>query len=516
MDFAAMTCKKKTAVSTLLFMASLALFHSPAAYSHQDGSHEAFTSEESTHWIWKEIRHNQQQNQQKHEAGLSIPAVVSTEEDESKEGKSSGTGHGQPFEIENNPENLAKALYFAINYQRWSEVKRLLAVYQKIPESNPLLVDFAQGGLARIEGKLALSAAHYQKILSQQPNSTRIKLELARVYFEDYNNREAEKLFSELREQHQLPKIVLENIDRYLHAIPLRSRWHSSFSISSVYDDNLNMTPNQEAQCLLILEGHCLMQRKLPKIIKEWGSTYTATLSRRYSFAGHHGVFGRALIYGENYPHYHDANENIFLLVNGYNYKNRTHDLSFGPLFEYKQSAGKTEYYALGAKLEWQWAMTAQTGLNVEISNKRLNYQQNDSVKNGSLSSSYFSLSHFINDKVILFGGGQWSYQDSQRPSSRYQQWGITAGIAGQIYSGINGSLVATLRQLRFAAYNAVLEARRQDNEQIYTASIKFPKAKIVGMTPSLIFRHRHNRSNVDWLYSYDKNQVQIQLEKYF
>ncbi|WP_422824270.1 surface lipoprotein assembly modifier [Xenorhabdus siamensis] len=34
--------------------------------------------------------------------------------------------------------------------------------------------------------------------------------------------------------------------------------------------------------------------------------------------------------------------------------------------------------------------------------------------------------------------------------------------------------------------------------------------------TPSVTFRHLHNRSNVSWQYSYDKNEVQIQLEKYF
>nr|WP_269749518.1 surface lipoprotein assembly modifier [Xenorhabdus lircayensis] len=68
----------------------------------------------------------------------------------------------------------------------------------------------------------------------------------------------------------------------------------------------------------------------------------------------------------------------------------------------------------------------------------------------------------------------------------------------------------------RFGTYSELLGAKRQDDEQLYTAAIKFPAAKIFGMTPSFTFRHRRNHSNVNWLYSYDKNEIQIQLEKYF
>ncbi|WP_342355502.1 surface lipoprotein assembly modifier [Xenorhabdus budapestensis] len=116
----------------------------------------------------------------------------------------------------------------------------------------------------------------------------------------------------------------------------------------------------------------------------------------------------------------------------------------------------------------------------------------------------------------MLFGGTGWSYRNNQQSAARYQQWGVTAGIAGPLYSGIDSSLFATLKTQRFGAYSALLGAKRQDNEQIYTASFKFPASKILGMTPSVTFRHLHNRSNISWQYSYDKNEVQIQLEKYF
>ncbi|MBD2816307.1 DUF560 domain-containing protein [Xenorhabdus sp. Flor] len=424
--------------------------------------------------------------------------------------------HGQEFKVKNNLKDIGQALYLAINYQQWSDIRRFLSIYQKLPGHDVMLVNFALGGLARREGNLTLAASLYQKILRQKPNFTRIKLELARVYFEDHKNREAKQLMDELSKQHQLPATVLKNIDRYIKAITQRNRWRSSFSLSYIYNDNINMSPNMKPDCLLILKGECKIEREIPKAIKEWGSAYHVTLSRRYQLVGHHGILGRGMIDGEVYPHYHNGNENTFLLVSGYNFKSRDHDLSLAPLFEYKQQAGITEYHAVAAKIEWQWAVSDQTFLSAEFEHKRLSYQPLYHWKNGELSSSYFNLSHAIGNDFILFGGTGWSYRNNQQPAARYQQWGVTAGIAGPLYSGIDGSLFATLKTQRFGAYSALLGAKRQDNEQIYTASVKFPASRILGMTPSVTFRHLHNRSNVSWQYSYDKNEIQIQLEKYF
>ncbi|WP_152669836.1 MULTISPECIES: porin family protein [Xenorhabdus] len=485
----------------ILLIFILNSFLSPAVCANEDINHK----------IWQETRYHQQHTQQRNEASLIIPNAIST-----KEVTSLPVIPGQELKGANNLKKISQALYLAINYQQWQDVRRLMLIYQKIPGYDPFLIDFAQGGLARIEGNLALATSYYQKILRQKPNFTRIKLELARLYFEDHKNQESAQLFKEISEQYQLPEMVLKNIDSYLAAVTQRNGWNGSFSLGYIYDDNINMSPNQKPICLFYKEGTCVVERKVPKPIKAWGGTYNATLNRRYQLAGHHGVFGRGLIYGENYRNDHDENKNMFQLFSGYSYKSKKQDFSFGPLFEYQQYAENTGYHAIGAKMEWQWAVSEDTTLYAELGHKKLSYKPRYSENDSELSSAYLSLSHAISEKLILFGGGNWSYQHNRQPTSRYQQWGVNAGIAGQIYPHINGSLFVTLRQQRFGAYSPLLGARRQDNEQIYTAAIKFPAAKILGMTPSLTFRHRHNHSNVNWLYSYDKNEVQIQLEKYF
>ncbi|PHM54420.1 porin family protein [Xenorhabdus sp. KK7.4] len=428
---------------------------------------------------------------------------------------------GQKFKVENNLKDISQALYLTINYQQWSDVKRFLAAYQKLSGHDAVLINFAQGGLARNEGNLALAASLYQEILRQKPDLTRIKLELARVYFEDQKNREAKQLMEELSKQKQLPKIVLKNIDGYIKAIEQRDRWRSSFSLSSVYDDNINMSSRRSKYVYILddkCEGNeCIVKMEAPKRIKALGNAYNGTLSRRYQLVGHHGIFGRGMFDGEFYPQYHDGNENVFSLIAGYNFKNRNHDLSIAPLFEYRLDAGRPEYNAVGTQLDWQWALTDRTIFSTFLEHERFSYQPRFHWKNGDIFLSNFMLSHAIAHDVTLFGGTNWSYRTNKQLVSSYHQWGATVGISGPLYySGIEGSLFATLKKQHFGAYNGFLGARRRDSGQIYNASVKFPVAEILGMRPSITFRHTHNRSNASWIYSYDQNEVRIQLEKYF
>ncbi|MCC8380433.1 porin family protein [Xenorhabdus sp. PB30.3] len=482
----------------ILLMVLIVFFISLPIYANEDTSHE----------IWQAAQHHQQENEKK----LITPDPIFAENNAALI-----VIDGKKFQVENNLDNVSLALFLAINHQQWPDVRRFLTAYKKLSDHDVLLVNFAQGGLARFDGNLALATYHYQQILSQQPDFPRVQVELARVYFEDYKNREAERLFSELSEKKQVPKSVLKNINSYLAAIELRNSWRGSFSVSYSYNDNVNLSPDQEPVCLRFKANKCINQRQVSKAVKAWGMFYDATLSQRHQLYGHHGIAIRGLIYGENYRNYQDGNENTLQLSSGYSYKNRNHDISFSPLFEYKQLAGDRFYHAAGIKTEWQWGMTNQTALNIELEHKLLRHQHNYRRKDGELTSSFLSISHAISKEFTLFGGGDWTYRGNNQYSiDRYQQWGVRAGVGTQIYHGINGSLSAILRDRRFGAYSPMLNAKRHDMEQIYTATIKIPAAEILGMTPSMTFRHRRNHSNVDWMYSYNKNEVLLRLEKFF
>lgn len=54
------------------------------------------------------------------------------------------------------------------------------------------------------------------------------------------------------------------------------------------------------------------------------------------------------------------------------------------------------------------------------------------------------------------------------------------------------------------------------DDEQLYLAKLSLPKYSIATMTPSISYRYRVNKSNIDALYSYQQSEIEIRLEKRF
>ena len=70
--------------------------------------------------------------------------------------------------------------------------------------------------------------------------------------------------------------------------------------------------------------------------------------------------------------------------------------------------------------------------------------------------------------------------------------------------------------KLKSDKYAETFLARRHDFEQNYTLVVQMPRFEFYGMTPNLTYRYNHNKSNVDWLYSYDKHNISLKLEHRF
>ncbi|MBO1929833.1 tetratricopeptide repeat protein [Providencia rettgeri] len=89
----------------------------------------------------------------------------------------------------NNAQDLGQAIYLAINHRQFQDVQRLLPRYQQLTDADPLLILFAKAETAKAQNHYPEAIAHYQQILALSPKFLRIKLELARAYFEDNQNK---------------------------------------------------------------------------------------------------------------------------------------------------------------------------------------------------------------------------------------------------------------------------------------------------------------------------------------
>ena len=99
-----------------------------------------------------------------------------------------------------------------------------------------------------------------------------------------------------------------------------------------------------------------------------------------------------------------------------------------------------------------------------------------------------------------------------------YEQQGVRFGLSKPITEGVNLTVFSSLRWRQYDQYvnGFGFDTRRHDFEQNYTAVLQMPKFTLYGLTPNLTYNYNQNKSNVDWLYSNDKQSLSLKFEYKF
>ena len=137
--------------------------------------------------------------------------------------------------------------------------------------------------------------------------------------------------------------------------------------------------------------------------------------------------------------------------------------------------------------------------------------------QSGEESSVFATFWKVLPQQWTLFGGLDYvDHNSEEQYFTAYEQQGVRLGLSKQFKAGFNAALFSSYRWRQYDKYNSVLEEKRQDFEQNYTLVFSAPKWELYGLTPNLTYQYNKNRSNVGWLYSYDKHNVSLKLERRF
>ncbi|MBP6115506.1 MAG: DUF560 domain-containing protein [Neisseriaceae bacterium] len=426
--------------------------------------------------------------------------------------------NGQLFSIDANVNDMGKAIYLGINHQLWADVQRLLPKYQALVGHDLALVGFAQAALARAEGDYPAAIAGYRQLLQRQPDFLRVQLELGRTLYENHQNTEAQAWFQQIELPADAPGLQ-ENVAGYVDALAVREAWHGSVAIGPVHNSNLNQS-TASVSYFPVYEGDELLghiERRMPSPVADQGLAYEASLSKQKNLSGQHGLMLRGLLYGNEYATESSYSDSTASVYGGYQYRTARTTLAVAPLFEFNWQNHQALYKALGAKIEWQYALSPKALVNVDAERKRLAYHNGDYAHNNGWQSALFVTGTYALPKNwLVFGGLDWLRKNAAEGVNAYHQQGARLGVAKSFNAGVETVFFAAWRHKQYDAYSQVLAAKRSDHEQTYTAIVKMPKWRIAGMTPSFLLRHNRVSSNVGWLYAYRKNEVSLKLEKYF
>ncbi|QUJ69012.1 DUF560 domain-containing protein [Photobacterium sp. GJ3] len=283
------------------------------------------------------------------------------------------------------------------------------------------------------------------------------------------------------------------------------------------YNNNLNLSSESYTCLLLMPNGECLVERKTPKAESAYGTTFEASLNKRFSLSGHHGISFLGLAYGDNYVHHSQYNEHTLLTYLGYSYHTADYQWLAAPLFEYRTQGNDALYQAWGGKLSGLYLYSAATAFKLEAEAKDLRFLPDGlDFQSGWQYAGYATFWHQFPGQWLLFGGLDWTDKRTDEAVYAYRMTGVRLGVQRAWEMGIETSLFTSFRQREYQAYSPLLEATRKDDEQSYTLETRLTGLSFWDLTPVLTLAHHRVYSNVDWLYSHDQSEVSLKIEKRF
>nr|ELR5258097.1 DUF560 domain-containing protein [Providencia rettgeri] len=420
---------------------------------------------------------------------------------------------GKTYTLRNNAQDLGQAIYLAINHRQFQDVQRLLKRYQALSDADPLLILFAKAEIEKSQNHYSQAIAYYQQILALSPQFLRVKLELARAYFEDNQNKESLALFQSLinDETLALPAGVQQTIQQFIGAIENRTAWTGSLSFGYKYNSNINQAPNKDK--VWQTPGGTW---KMANPIASSGLTYDASLSKIIPITGNHSLQIKGTSYGDRYPHYAEYSENTLSFAALYRFNNANTTVSLGPQLELKTVNEKRRYLGMGGRIDADYQFTPQVILTTSADYQQLHYQKPYDSADGSRTALHMTGIYGITPNSSIFLGADATRVTTEVRSDNYDQLGARAGFYTVLTPDIHFLALATYRESQFGAFNYLLNVKRHDRETMYFARLNFPNYTLLTFTPYTSYRFRNNKSSADGIYSYHQHEVSVGLETRF
>lgn len=424
----------------------------------------------------------------------------------------------QEYEVRRNRDDLGRALYVALRDRNWSAAERFLNAYLELDNPDPMLVHYAQGKLARLRGNMDQAKQEFKALLALQPDFLPGRLELARVLFENHENREAERRFraikGELDPAQPHTEAVRRSVDTFVRALEERHSWHGRIAVGPSYSDNVNLSSESETCLIAYSNGFCFISRSVPAAVEAGGLDFEAALEKDFFLPGHGSLVVQALAYGDRYRDHSVYNQSTYIASAGYQYRNARNTYTVGPVYEYADYGNDSLYHAWGGFGEWMHYWSPRTAFKLEGDHKQMRYRRDVYSRfDGGMTSLNATLWHQLVARWTVFGGLDGVDRNTEESFSSYEQYGVRLGMAAPLWGWGDMTLFASLRQKRYDTHNPVLEVRREDIEQNYTAILRFTQLALAGVVPSLTLEHARVRSDVGWLYSYEQNEASLKFE---
>ena len=409
---------------------------------------------------------------------------------------------------------LEEQINRAVVARDWDTLQTLLSSYRALPDFNPILHDYALGGLRRSQLRHDEAVSLYRGILAKHPDLAYPRFDLGVMMFENKQYHEAKAELKRAKPDLQPPMQQLA--DRYLASIESAQSWQPDVSLQYEQTDNVNNASSER-----VIEWNGRRWNKtadsLPQ--KAHGIRYGAGISREINVGGHHFVYGSLSGDGVHYWDNQDFNEQSLRLAAGY--KNRSAVQSFGvvPFAEQNWLGGKRYNRETGIHTDFSRRLNEKWRLSLNAGYIKKYYRNSGSAAryNSHMPLVGATLAYSAPKNWLLYGGADWSHDMTKEAEQASVRKGIRFGAAKAFENGFG--IRTNLRYARRtfdAPGSLVYRLTRKDHEYQANASVWHNKISWKGLVPHLNFRYLKIDSNMSGFYSRKSMQTFVSVEKQF
>lgn len=432
------------------------------------------------------------------------------------------TINGQTYRVGNSEEELSRGIYYAINDRQWVKVSEFLARYRQLPTHKKSLVLMSEGLIARSMGDYPLALQKMQAAYHLAPKDSRIQLELGRLYSEDKQSLQAQKIFSQAGENN-LPESTKNIIKHYQYKLQEQQKLHGVITVGIGYNDNINQGNGKET-CTFRLAGQCIMTRSLPKAIGSNYLNYQALFSKRIALGGHHNLLIRPLIYGKKYkqrdnsrkPSY-NFSDNTALIYFGYEYLDAKNRWAILPNWEHYYQNGHANYHAPGISFEWNKQLTPRWAIGGNVDIKRFLYlgEEKKFFSNFNYKSMGITGDFALTAQTYLNARVDYRRRSYQEATASNKEYAVGLGLFTRLNNNFELNLMLSHQQTRYDAKSFLSTQPRKDKRNLATISIAAKKWRLGYFYPELMYQYTNNKSNID-LYDYRQDKWLLNLKTNF
>lgn len=358
--------------------------------------------------------------------------------------------------------------------------------------SDRLTYDFTRARILMALGKYRSAVPILTNLVNRYPTLTRIRLELARCFFEIGDNENARSQF-ELAAAKTIDPAVQYNIQRYLTLLQTRQHWHGSFMFSISEESNVSRGTSSR---VIIINGLPFTLSDDAREESGRGINYFATLSYRRPLSEHYGVNIASRLWLNDFPgrNFDDSTLEFFPALRR-NLKRG--EIDFGPiaLFRWNRghSLGTDSGVRIAAYLRWasQWITDGEvTALRHDLS-----HRYNDIYEGQSLRAR-LRLRYLLSSSAWLGASASGADNDAQRDWLDYESHGKSGEAYMEVPFGVTFLLRHRLTTTHYDAPHPFFGRNRKDETRFTSLTIGLRKFAIRQLYPSFILSSERRNSN--------------------